>query len=55
MADQKVIDMENSKGIQGDDTSPSNVVSPSTFVPLSQESHSAESSLPSRGPGKQSE
>jgi hypothetical protein len=40
---------EASKGIQGDNTAPGNIKSPGTFVPLSQEPHSAESSLPSRG------
>lgn len=40
---------EASKGIQGDSTAPANIQSPGTFVPLTQEPHSAESSLPSRG------
>jgi hypothetical protein len=50
MAEEKnVANAPASTGNQGDNTAPSNIQSPGTFVPLNQEPHSAESSLPSRG------
>lgn len=55
MADKNAAEMESSKGIQGDSTAPAGIQSPGTFVPLSQEPHSAESSLPSRGGSSKSD
>ena len=48
-------EMESSKGIQGDGTAPGGIQSPGTFVPLSQEPHNAESSLPSKGESSKKE
>lgn len=55
MPEKNAAEMESSKGIQGDSTAPSGIQSPGTFVPLSQEPHSAESSLPSRGGSSKSD